>query len=109
MMLLKLSARSCTLSKSRSAFCANSSEIASPDSSARSHKVFSAPSRSRTLEGMRRAIRYATSSGSATPLTSALESRIAARVSKSGGSIATDKPQPRRDESRGSRLATSLG
>ncbi len=31
------------------------------------------------------------------PFDCAFDSRIAARVSKSGGSIATDRPQPRRD------------
>lgn len=43
------------------------------------------------------------------PRARALLSKMAARVSKSGGSMATERPQPRRDFSRGSRLSYSLG
>ena len=73
------------------------------------NSVFSAPSRSRTLERMRLAIRKATSSCSVMPRSWALFSRIATRVSKSGGSIDTVSPQPKRERSRASMPSTSLG
>ena len=60
---------------------------------ARAASVLSAPSRSRTFERIFLAIRNATSSGMLVPRSRALDSTICARVSKSGGSIATDRPQ----------------
>ena len=61
------------------------------------------------FERTRLPIKNATSFGSSTPKVVALAHRIATRVSRSGGSTATVKPQPNRDFSRSSNPSTSLG
>src|SRR3546814_11640614 len=83
--------------------------MARPVKLARAVRVLSAPSRSRTLERIFLAIRNATSSGMLAPRSRALDSTIWARVSKSGGSIGTDRPDARRDFSRGYWPSTSRG
>jgi hypothetical protein len=58
---------------------------------------------------MRLAMKNATSSGKSTCVIAALLMRMATQVSSSGGSIATVKPQPKRDFKRSSSPSTSFG
>ena len=71
--------------------------------------AFNAPSSSRTLERMCCAMKKAMSDETSTASASAFFSTIAARISSSGGSSATVSPQPKREISRSSMPAISLG
>ena len=101
--------RACSESRSLSASLVNSRVMGSPVKRELAITRRSAPSSSRTFERIRLAMKSATSSLSVTPVASALVLRMAAQVSSSGGSMATVRPQPKRDFRRSSRPATSLG
>ncbi len=100
---------SCTAIMSRRASLAKSRVISAPVNWAVAITRLSAPSSSRTLARMRLATKKATSWGSSMPACCALLMRMATRVSSSGGSTATVRPQPKRDLSRSSRPSISLG
>ncbi|MCY1368870.1 hypothetical protein D9M69_558760 [compost metagenome] len=69
----------------------------------------SAPSSSRTLERTFLATKNATSSGMTAFSTAALLIRIATRISSSGGSMATVRPESKRETRRSWMSARPLG
>ncbi len=71
--------------------------------------LFKAPSSSRTLERICFAIKNATSSEIFILFASAFLSRIATRISSSGGSMATVRPQLKRVLKRSSTPSISFG
>ena len=71
--------------------------------------LLSAPSSSRTLATTCWAINKAQLRGKSTALLSAFFNKISIRVSISGGSTPTDKPQEKRDTKRASNSVNSFG
>lgn len=100
---------SCLASRSSRASLADSRVAGRPVKRVCATIRFNAPSKSRTFDLKRSPIRKATLSCNSMFSIAALLFRMATRVSNSGGSIATVKPQPKRDFNRSSTPETSFG
>ena len=100
---------SCVSMRLRRANWAVARLVSAPVSEEYAKKRVSAPSSSRTLERMLRAMNSATSSGSLTRSISAFFWRMAIFVSRSGGWISAMRPYSKRERRRSSMEEISLG
>ena len=100
---------SCAAIMSRNALLAKSRLISFPVNVALAMTLRRAPSSSRMFDRIRLPMKNATSLGNTALSCKALLCKMATLVSRSGGSIATVKPQPKRDFNRSSKPDTSFG